>query len=136
MDQRKAAPTARAIAWNPMALWASVLDLPRQQSAVATHAASALFSGCDAMRRIHERALQETMKYHSEAAQRLGGSCGPLELLSLQMDLARLDAQAAASYWQQMTDAALQTQACVAACGCELVDSDKVLEACAMLDGH
>ena len=136
MDQRKAAPPAPANAWNPMALWASVLDLPRQQSTVATHAASALASGYESMRKIHERALQEAMKAHTDAAQRLGASCGPLDLLSVQMDVARLDAQAAVSYWQQMTDAALQTQASVAACGCELVDSDKILEACAMLDGH
>lgn len=136
MDQRNAALPATGTAWNPMALWASVLDLPRQQSTVATHAACALVSGYEAMCRIHERAVQQTLKLHGDAAQRLGERCGPLELLSVQMDLARQDAQAAATYWQQMTDAALQTQAQVAACGCELVDSDKILEACAMLDGH
>lgn len=136
MDQRTAAPRARAAAWDPVALWASMLDLPRQQSTVATHAATALVSGYEAMCQIHQRAVQETLKHHGDAAQRLGGRCGPLDVLSVQMDLARLDAEAAATYWQQMTDAALQVQARVAACGCELVDSDKVLEACAMLDGH
>lgn len=136
MDNRKAAAPASAAAWNPLALWASVLDVPRQQSVVATHAASAMVSGYEAMCRIHQRAVQETLQHHGDAAQRLGDRCGPLDVLSVQMDLARLDAQAAAAYWQQMTDAALQMQACVAACGCELVDSDKVLEACARLDGH
>jgi hypothetical protein len=135
MDTRKAAPLpAHSALWDPMALWANVLDLPRQQSAAATHAACAMFIGFEAMRRIQEMAAHEALQHYSDAAQRLERSCAPMEVLSVQMDLARFDIGAAASYWQQLAATALQMQARVAACGCELVDADKVLEACALFD--
>lgn len=56
MNTRKQAPVAPAAApWNPFADATGLLDLPRQQAAVATHAACALFSGFEEMRRIQER---------------------------------------------------------------------------------
>jgi hypothetical protein len=137
MDTRNAAPLAAQNAmWDPVALWATVLDLPRQQCAVATHAACAMFSGFEAMRRIQEKAAHEALQHYSSAAHRLEGRCAPLDVLSVQMDLARFDAGAATAYWQQLAMAALQMQARVAACGCELVDADKVLEACALFEKH
>jgi hypothetical protein len=137
MESRKAAALAvRNPAWDPLALWANALDLPRQQCAAATHAACAMFSGFEAMRRIQEKAAHEALEQYSSAAQRLEGHCAPLDVLSVQMDLARFDAGAAAAYWQQLAMTALQMQARVAACGCELIDADKVLEACALFEKH
>ena len=131
MDMKRATSPAAQGVWDPMGVWSGVLDLPRQQSAAATHAACAMFSGFEALRKIQEDAAHQALKHHSEAAERLQGSCGPLDVFSVQMDLARFDVGAAATYWQQIAAAALQMQARMAACSWELVDSDKLLEACA-----
>ena len=136
MDMRRAsAPDALAV-WGPMAAWSTVLDVPRQQTAAAAHAACALFQGFEAMRRIQEQAAHQALKLHSEAAERLQGSCGLLDVFSIQLDLARFDFEAGARYWQELSAAALQMQAGMAACGCELVDSGKLLEACAVFEPH
>jgi len=131
---RRATPIVTQAAWDPFAVWSAVQDLPRQQSAVASHAACAMFSGFEAMRGIQERAARQALEQHSEAVERLKGHCGPLEVFSVQMELARYDFEAAAGYWQQLAAAALQMQARVAACACELVDSDRLLEACAAFE--
>jgi hypothetical protein len=137
METRKTAPPSAQDAWcDPLALWSTVLDLPRQQSAAATHAACAMFSGFEAMRKVQEQAAHEALKHYTDAAQRLRKQCTPIDVLSVQMDLARFDAEAAAAYWQQLATTALQIQAHVAACGAELVDSEKVLEACAIFNRH
>lgn len=131
-----ALPALRDAMRDPLALWGNVLDLPRQQAAAALHAACAMFGGFAAMRGIQQSAASDALQRYGAAAGRLGKGCAPLELLSVQMDLARCDLEAAASYWQQLGAAALQMQARMAACGCELVDSDKVLEACALFERH
>ena len=137
MEPRKMASVAAPNAMvDPLALWSTAMDLPRQQCAAATHAACVVFSGFEAMRRIQEKAAHAALKHYGEAAQRLERQCAPLDLLSVQMDLARFDAQAATTYWQQLAATAFQMQARVAACAGELVDSDKVLEACALFDQH
>lgn len=137
MQTRKSAPVAAQNAmYDPLAIWSTMLDLPRQQSAAATHAACALFSGFEAMRKIQEKAAHDALKHYNEAAQRLEKQCAPLDVLTVQMDLARFDAEAAAAYWQQLAEAVLQTQARVAACAGELVDSDRMLEAYAMFEQH
>lgn len=134
MDTRRATPPAAQAAWDPMSAWSGVLDLPRQQSAMATQAACALFSGFEALRGIQEAAAREALKHHGEAAERLRGRCGPLDVFTVQMDLAGFDIGAAVAYWQQIAAAALQMQARMATCGWQLVDSDKLLEACAALE--
>lgn len=137
MDTRKATPAAALHPlWSAPNAWSGMLDLPRQQLATATHAACALFSGFEAMRRIQEEAAHEALKHYQAAAERLDKGCSPLDMLSVQMDLANFDSNAAAAYWQQLANTAMQMQGRIAACGCELVDSDKVLEACAMFEPH
>jgi hypothetical protein len=137
MDTRKTAtvPTQNAM-WDPVTTWAGLLDLPRQQSAAATHAACAMLSGMESMRRIQEKTAHQALKQYTEAAGKLEKQCAPLDVLSVQMDLARFDMEAASAYWQQLLATCLQTQAKMAGCGCELVDSDKLLEACAVFEKH
>jgi hypothetical protein len=135
MESRKAARTAAQPArWEPLALWSNLLDLPRQQSAAAAHAARAIFSGFEAIRKIQEKAAHRALKHYTDAAGRLQGRCAPADVLSVQMELAQFDVGAAMAYWQQIADAVLQAQAGVAACACELVESDQLLQACADLD--
>jgi|KBSSwiStaDraftv2_1062776.scaffolds.fasta_scaffold456177_2 hypothetical protein len=136
MDMRLTTPMAAQAVWHPFQAWSALLDLPRQQSTMASHAACAMFSGFEAMRGIQEKAAHQALQHHGEAVARLQGRCGPMDVLSIQLDLVRYDLEAAAAYWQQLAAAALQMQARVAACGCELIDSDKLLEACAAFETH
>jgi hypothetical protein len=136
MDTPRATPAAQPPVWDPLVLWSNVVDLPRQQAAVATHAACAMFSGFEAIRSIQERAARQALARHQAAAERLERPCGPLDVLSVQVDLARYDLEAAAAYWQQLAAVSVQMQARMAACGCELIDSDKLLEACALFERH
>lgn len=137
MDTRKAAPVPALNAmWDAPVVWSGMLDLPRRQLAMATHAACAMFSGFEALRRIQETTAHEALEHHQAAAQRLQKHCTPMEALSVQMELANFDAGAAAAYWTQLANTAAQMQDQIVACGCELVDSDKVLEACAMFEPH
>ena len=62
METRKPAPAkAQNATCDPLALWSTVLDLPRQQSVAATHAACALFGGFEAMRKIQEKAAHAAL---------------------------------------------------------------------------
>ncbi|MDI1272866.1 phasin family protein [Polaromonas sp.] len=85
-------------------------DLGRQQLAVATDAACAMFRGSEAMRVIQQQAAHEASLRHQAAAQKLHGGCTPADLLAIQSDLLRFDLQGASQYWQQITTAALQSQ--------------------------
>ena len=136
MDMRPTTPPPAQAMWDPLSAWSTMLDLPRQQSSAAAHAACAMFRGFEAIRRIQEQAAHQALKLHREAAERLQERCGLLDVFAVQADLARFDLEAGARYWQQLSAAALQMQAGIAACGCELVDSDKLLEACAAFEQH
>ena len=83
METRNIAPLAAPNAmWDPMAIWANLMDLPRQQCAAATHAACAVFSGFEAMRRIQEKAAHEALKHYTDAAGRLEKGCAPADVLT------------------------------------------------------
>jgi hypothetical protein len=134
MEPRKSTLVPADKMWDPVALWSTMLDAPRQQSMVATHAASALIGGLDAMCKTQEKIAHDALDQCGAAAHKLERHCGPLDVLAVQMELARVGVEAGTAYWQQMADAALQTQARMAACGCELVDADRLLEGFAMFE--
>lgn len=134
MNTRKAVALAAPASWDPLVLWSSLLDLPRQESSVTAHVGSELFNGIQHIAKVQQAALHEALEQYTAAARKLQKRCAPLDVLAVQMDLANANAQAAASYWQGVTDAVLQMQARLVACGCEMLDADKVLEACAMFE--
>jgi hypothetical protein len=136
MDTRKAVRSSPQALPQLLGPWPDVMDLPRQQCAMATHAACAMFRGFQAIREVQERSAQEALKQHTAAAQRLEGRCTPLDVLAVQWDLMRFDTEAATAYWQQIAEATLQMQTRMAACSCELVDSSKLLESWAAFDAH
>lgn len=136
METGKAARRTMPALWDPVAMWASVLDLPRQQAVAATDAACAMFGGVEAVRAIQERTAHQALERHAQAAQRLQGHCGPMEVLAVQLELARFDLEAAAAYWQNLAATTLQAQARMASCGWEVFDSDKVLEFWSTVGGH
>jgi hypothetical protein len=107
---RAAAPAKPGVAGNSPVLGNFLVELGRQQLAVATDAACALFRGSEAMRAIQQQAAHEASSRHQAAAQKLHGSCAPADLLAIQSDLLRFDLQGATQYWQQLTTAALQSQ--------------------------
>lgn len=103
------APTPEAPG-NAPAPWNFLTDLGRQQLAVATETACAMFRGNEAMRKIQQQAAHHASVRHQTAAQKLRGACEPADLLAIESELLRFDLQDAAHYWQQLTAAALQAQ--------------------------
>lgn len=85
-------------------------DLGRQQLALATESACALFRGSEAMRKIQQQAAHQASLHHEAAAQKLREPCEPADLLAIQSDLLRQDLREATQYWQQLAASALKTQ--------------------------
>ncbi len=100
-----------------------LVELGRQQLALATESACALFRGSEAMRKIQQQAAHQASAQYDAAAQKLRGTCQPADLLAIQSDLLRFDQQEATQYWQQLTAAALQTQVEMMGCASHLFDA-------------
>lgn len=113
-------PSPLAAPWD----WAA--DVGRQQLAVATEGACAMFRGFEAMRAIQEQAARQASEHHAVVAQKLRKPCAPAELVALQADLLRFDVEAATRYWQQLAGAALEMNTELFACGARLVDTEDV----------
>jgi hypothetical protein len=119
MSSRKGA--AASASGNDHAPGMAVInDYPRQQMAAATQAACALFHGFEAIRRIQQKTAHQALAHYQQVAERLKEPCPPMELLTVQAELARFDMQGAAMYWQQLGMAMLGMEremlaACLAA---------------------
>jgi hypothetical protein len=133
MTARKKArnPAAQAAATTPVAVQP---DTVRQQIAVASESAQAMRRGFDAMRKINDRALQGALARFTSAAGKYAKPREPLALLAIPADLMRTEMQEAASYWQDLSGAALEMQAELLGCSSHLVDSDAVLETVSAVD--
>lgn len=113
-------PEATTTAADVLAPWNLLGDLGRQQFALATESACAMFRGSEAMRKVQQEAAHHSSEHHEAAAQKLRGPCAPAELLAIQSDLLRFDMQEAAQYWQQMADAALKAQLEMMGCASQM----------------
>lgn len=102
--------TARQPSGRELASWNALAEMGRQQLAVATESASALYRGSEALRKVQQEAAHEASVHHAEVAQKLLSPCQPSDVLALQTDLMRFNMQSATHYWQQMMVVALQTQ--------------------------
>ncbi len=122
---------AAAAPFNMMAPWAFAGDQGRQQMAVATESACAMFRGFEAMRKVQERAAHQALQSHSAAAAKLKGPCAPADLMSIQSNLLRANMQGATQYWQELAATAMEMQAQLMDCGSHLINSDAMLEAAA-----
>lgn len=100
-------------------------ELGRQQLAVVTDAACAMFRGSEAIRTIQQQAAHEASLRHQAAAQKLQGNCAPADLLAIPSELLRFDLQGATQYWQQITTAALQSQIEMMASASHLLTDEK-----------
>lgn len=125
-------PAAPATPEAP-AILDAVNDLPRQQMAMATQAACAMFRGFEAMRKTQEHAAHRALARHSTAADKLKAPCSPAQLLELQSELLRFDIESANLYWQQLHGAALSMQAEMLACGANSAAAESAQKAASAL---
>lgn len=119
---------------QPLSFGLAWADTGRQQAAVATECAVAMFRGFEAIRKVQEDAARQAATRHERAAQRLLTPCQPTEVFEIQADLLQFDLEAGTRYWQQLSAAALEMQTQMLACCTQLVDSASVLEAVSSLD--
>jgi Phasin protein len=98
-------------------------DLGRQQLALATESACALFRGSEAMRQIQQHAAHQALERHQDAMQKLRSPCEPADLLAVHSDLMKFDVDGATQYWQQLASAALKTQGELMACAGHMINT-------------
>ena len=106
----------------------------RQQAAVAAESAEAMRRGIEAMRQINDRAVQGALARLAAAAQKYKEPQPPLQLLAMQGELLRLQLDGAASYWQELSAAALEMQAELLGCSTHLLETDAVLQTASAID--
>lgn len=126
---RKAKPAAA-----PLAAWSAPADSGRQQLAVASESADAMVRGFEAMRKIHDAAMQGALARYTAAAQKLATPRQPMELVAIPTDLLRSEIEGVASYWQALSGAAMEMQAELLGCSSHLVDSDALLQTVSAVD--
>lgn len=102
--------SARQAFGNESGLVNFLTEVGRQQLAVASESSSALFRGGEALRKVQQESAHEASVRHAEAAHKLSAPCPLAELLAIQTELLRANAQSATRYWQQLAMVALQTQ--------------------------
>lgn len=116
--------------------WAFIADLGRQQLVAGMQGACALFSGFEAIRQVQQQAAHASARQYAAALQKLQGPCTPQQMLDIQADLVRFDMQAATSYWQALSGAAMEMQAQIANCAMQCADASQLLEMASALDAH
>lgn len=130
MARTKIAPAAQP--GTPATPWAPgpwLADWTRQQAVVTTETLAVLRRGFDTLRQIQQDAARQASERHARAAKVLSQPCAPERLLALQADLLRQDVEAATRAWQQVADAALETNTELLACTLQLVDTEDVFAA-------
>lgn len=121
---RAAAPDATARPWD----WAG--EFGRQQMAVASEGACALFRGFESLRRIQEQAAHAAAERHAVAAQKIRQpSSSPTDLALLQAEVLGEDLACAARYWQDLAGAVLEMNTEIFNCATHLVDTEDVMAA-------
>lgn len=111
---------AVAVASSPLQM---LTDLGRQQLALATESACALFRGSEAMRTIQQQTAHQACAHHEAAVEKLRGAREPADLLAIQSDLLRFNLQGAAEYWQALMANALKTQSEMMGCANRIFDT-------------
>lgn len=99
-----------------------MLDAARGQLALATDAATILFKGVEAIRKIQLDAAHRSSQRHEMVARQLHAECTPSDIARLQGQLLDYDLKGAAQYWQQMGAAMLNTQVQLMACATHAAD--------------
>lgn len=98
------------VSGNSPAQWGFLADSGRQQLAMVTEGACAIFRSSEVMRKVQQETAHQALEHYAAAAKKLHGSCQPADLLAIQSELLRFDLQEASQYWQQLMTAMLQAQ--------------------------
>lgn len=134
MTTRKIRPAARPAAATAATPLSTQADAGRQQMAVASESTDAVLRGFEAICKINDRALQGALARFTTAAGKYETPREPLELLAIPGELVRMQFEGAASYWQELSGAALEMQAELLGCSSHLVDSDALLQTASAMD--
>lgn len=102
--------SARKASGHDLGVLNFMADLSRQQLALASESASALYRGSEALRKVQQETAHEASLHHAQAAQKLFSPCQPSDMLAIQTELMRTNMESAAHYWQQFMQVAMQTQ--------------------------
>ena len=117
-----ATPSAKpAAAGSP---WEWMGDWNRQQLAVSSEGACALFRGFESMRRIQEQAAHAAAERHAAVAGKLRERASPADVALVQVELLREDLACAARYWQDLAGAMLEMNTELFGCASRLVDTE------------
>ena len=114
---------------------AMLADLSRQQLALATDFACAIFQGSEAIRNIQQKVAHEALERHQSASQKLRDSREPADFLAVQTELMRFDMDGAARYWLQLANANFKMQAELVRLGGGLASAQPVSALKPMLEG-
>lgn len=93
-----------------LAAWNFLSEVGRQQLAMVTQSASALYRGNETLRKIQQETAHEASVRHAQAARKLLTPCQPADLMTIQSELLRTDMHSASQYWGQLAAATLKTQ--------------------------
>ncbi len=110
---------------NDRTPWSVLLDLGRQQFAMATECSSVLYRNSENVRKIQQDIAHEASLRHADAAKKLFTPRDLSEVMPIQSELLRGDLQSASQYWQQLTSATLQAQREMMDSMNRMLDSDK-----------
>ncbi|WP_037472164.1 phasin family protein [Simplicispira psychrophila] len=91
--------------------WSHLADLQRQQLALATECASAVFRGVESMRKIQQEAAHQASAHHATATQQLRSPEPTADLMALLSTPLRVDMEGVQKYWNQLAAATFQAQA-------------------------
>lgn len=109
---------------SELAPWNLLSELGRQQLAIVTESASAMYRGSEALHKIQQETAHEAAMRHAQAAQKLFSPCQPADLLTIQSELLCTDMESAGQYWQQLAAATMHTQREMMASMSHLLDSN------------
>ena len=116
--------SARKAASHDLGVFHFMTELSRQQLAIATESASALYRGSEALRKVQQETAHEASLHHAQAAQKLFSPCQPSDMLAVQTELMRTNMESATHYWQQLMQVALQTHRDMILSMSHMVDSE------------
>lgn len=125
---RGGCPAAAALTPAPVRATEPLAECGREQVAMVMDASCALLRGFEAVRAIQQQAAQQAAGRHAQAAGRLRSATGAAELMAIPFELWQADLQGAARSWQELADAALETQAEVMECAWHLFDAESALQ--------
>ena len=90
--------------------WNHLAEFQRQQIALATECASALFRGIESIRKTQQEAAHQASAHHASTTQKLRSTEQAEDWLALMSAPLCIDMEGAEKYWKQLAAASVQVQ--------------------------